>query len=187
MPLRRRPLPHRRRDPQDEAVLAASAAVHSMIALMHQTGGVPQGLWRDPYALGFIYCIVGGFSIHAGTEEDELTDVITDSFTEVAGADGTDILLCAIDLMLDEDADFIAGLQAGDKVVAVALGYPDYDKDSDVIDARKRGNDMTSVMSEWRTAETAGLPHPDEAAVLYLQQRLFCHEVRRRLRVSRLH
>ncbi|HVI87246.1 MAG TPA: hypothetical protein VM659_03035 [Dongiaceae bacterium] len=187
MPLRRRRLPHRRRDPQDEAVLAASAAVHSMIALMHHTGGVPQGLWRDPYALGFIYCIVGGFSIHAGTEEDDLTDVITDSFTEVAGPDGTDVLLCAIDLMLEEDADFIAGLQAGDKVVAVALGYPDYDKDADVIDARKRGSDLTGLMSEWKTAEAAGLINPDEAAVLYLQQRLFCHEVRRRLHVSRLH
>jgi len=187
MPQRRRPLPHRRRDPQDEAVLAASAAVHSMISLLHQTGGVPQGLWRDPYALGFIYCVVGGFSVHAGTEEDDLTDVITDSFTEVAGPDGTDILLCAIDLMLDEDADFIAGLQAGDKVVAVALGYPDYDKDADVIDARKRGRDLTSLMEEWQTAEEAGLLHPDEAAVLYLQQRLFCHEVRKRLRAPRLH
>ena len=79
------------------------------------------------------------------------------------------------------------GLQAGDKVVAVALGYPDYDKDADVIDARKRGRDLTSLMSEWQTAEDAGLLHPDEAAVLYLQQRLFCHEVRRRLRMPRLH
>lgn len=187
MPPRPRPIPHRRRDPQDEAVLAASAAVHSMISLLHQTGGVPQGLWRDPYALGFIYCVVGGFSVHAGTDEDELTDVITDSFTEVAGPDGTDILLCAIDLMLGEDADFIAGLQAADKVVAVALGYPDYDNDADVIDARKRGRDLTRLMSEWQAAEDAGLLHPDEAAVLYLQQRLFCHEVRKRLKVSRLH
>jgi len=42
-------------------------------------------------------------------------------------------------------------------------------------------------MAEWQTAEDAGLLHPDEAAVLYLQQRLFCREVRKRLKAPRLH
>lgn len=304
-----------------ELVRLTSGAVISLLGLAEETGGVPNGMWRDPYALGFVYGTVCGLSVRVlasedaelapameapmmeapvaetqaqetraeesaadtGTGEDEIIDsdaveaavarhdlagVMSESFHDIlqfscielsaapsleddmleddednvadeenaADDNGAVVLARAADLMLAEQPDFLDGLRAADKVVALALGFPDYDADVDVMDARRRadaaridladvginaaaidgipadigtddlrsgkmeirGDDMIIDISrliagtdmdddaEDAFDDEAGngdlyLLSQDEAAVLYLQQRLFCREIRRRL------
>ena len=86
-------------------------------------------------------------------------------------------------------------LPPADGVVVLALGV---DSDRGRVSVVRQAADAGAVAVVVKlpgaagddlraAAEDAGLLHPDEAAVLYLQQRLFCHEVRRRLRMPRLH
>lgn len=175
-----------------EVVDIARTAVATLTALLHETGTVPPGIWRDPYALGFVYCLIGGLALHAGAEEEELADLMRDSFLALAaetneGEDGLDLLNRAIELIVAEDDDFLDGLHAGDKVTALALGYEDYDDDDDVIEARRRAADVTHLMSDWQQPGEGEIMSDDEAAILYLQQRLFCAELRRRLPAQRIH
>ena len=305
-----------------ELVRLTSGAVISLLGLAEETGGVPNGMWRDPYALGFVYGTVCGLSVRVLAAEDaelapaaleapmteapvtetqaqgaradesaaetdsaddelldtdaveaavarhDLAGVMSESFHDIlhfscmelsaapsleddmldddednaadeedaADDNGAVVLARAADLMLAEQPDFLDGLRAADKVVALALGFPDYDADIDVIDARRRadaaridladvgmstttidgipadigtddlrsgklemrGDDMIIDIGRLITGsdldddaeeafdDEAGngdlyLLSQDEAAVLYLQQRLFCREIRRRL------
>lgn len=360
---------------ETELVRLTSGAVISLLGLAEETGGVPAGLWRDPYALGFVYGTVCGLSVRVLAAEDaelaplsaeppafsdlelddwlqraladdgasgdepggpqqkaeqkagqksdqadapstgqmngrpvgaaeieaveaavarhDLAGVMSDSFDDIlqfsrsefsepvgraedaeagasnagdinasdfdagdihvddadaddaasvgaAGESGAEVLARAADLMLCEQPDFLEGLRAADKVVAVALGFPDYDADIDVITARRRADaaridpaalglsaqgaidgvpanldpvalklgriemrsddmiiDITKLIAgspehDDENDDGAGaavdeeggdlyLLSQDEAAVLYLQERLFCQEVRRRL------
>ncbi|MDY0884698.1 hypothetical protein ACFPL7_03225 [Dongia soli] len=288
-----------------ELVRLTSGAVISLLGLAEETGGVPNDMWRDPYALGFVYGTVCGLSVRvlasedaelapvmetvedsedpaasdsdlldsdlidsvavetavakhdlAGVMSESFHDILQFSYAELSAApslegdlpdemdgreagtqstaedNGAVVLARAADLMLAEQPDFLDGLRAADKVVALALGFPDYDADVDVIDARRRADaaridladigmnapgvdglpadpgdlgsgklpargddmiiDITKLIADPdEEAEEASdfddgagdlyLLSQDEAAVLYLQQRLFCREIRRRL------
>lgn len=353
-----------------EVVETAGTLAGGLLALLRRSGDVPRDLWREPYALGFIYCVIGGLSLHAGIDEEDLPDVMSAAFGAVldrthpraatgAGSDpagvaareashaddlpddpladidiswdgleddlaegevigivigddgeldilfeeddednedwkggassendwtagdepvgdgsggdrpdhsgpdhsgaghrrsdgngsdgnrfdsdaldgdaldgladddlkddgrgsdgrgndgdgvgerlhrarlhraGLNRLATAIALMTEENSDFIAGVDAGDKVIAVTLGYSDYDDDAAVIDARRDAAVLAAagreppdwsdtLMSDDLTAEdldsfAAAQLSRDEATILCLQQRLFCHELRRRL------
>ncbi len=229
-----------------EVVETAGTLAGGLLALLNRTGGIPPDLWRDPYALGFIYCVIGGLSLHAGIEGADLPEVMSAAFgavldqtrhrlTETAGSetaksetakrtaenaeaidindptpkdsiqghDGLNRLAAAIALLSQEDSDFTAGLDAGDKIIAVTLGYADYDDDPAVIEARRDAaalSDSSSDTPSDRPADTspegpgaenlaaaeldsfaAAQLSRDEATILCLQQRLFCVELRRRL------
>ena len=159
---------------ESNPISAATAAVKSVLALLEPQGALPADIWHDPFALGFVFYLSHAASVIAGTDPKDFENAPS-IYMDLCGRDGIEILKRTMVFSMDEDADYVSGLTAGDKLFAVTNGSTAYDDDPDIRAIRR-------IIAETRDTlpDTGDISEPDIEGA-YLLEALFLAPLRRRL------
>jgi hypothetical protein len=141
------------------------------------SNGLPLGFWNDEFVLGYMFGATGIFARIAtdgSMSGPEIGETAIQVFSELSGSDGLAVAKRVGLLMQGQNADFMKGVSAADRIISVAYGLKDHEADPDVKLAR-------STVANANFPDFGGESTLDAKASSVLQMALFLDVVRERL------
>lgn len=158
------------------AVKAAVASLRPTLITMQNTGGIPEGFWRDEFVLGYMSCAIGIFMTMANGKPlgREMGQGYIEVVAELTGTDGLSITKQMAELLHHPTVDSSKGVSAADRIITVAVGQTTHDTDPDVKMARLLASDP-------RFPNFGGSGSANSKASAHLLQTLFFEVIYERL------
>jgi hypothetical protein len=150
---------------QNEVSAAARQAVEPLVDTFRRTGGLPDGFWDDPYVFGYMggtAAMAARLAAGGGLDDDTLGEVVLTVLHESSARERDWLASRAETLHGAGDESFAEGQRNAEKVMAVAMGGRQFDKDMDVRAAR----DLVRRMREMKLLQKDAEPRADVAACL---------------------
>ncbi|MEQ8369395.1 MAG: hypothetical protein RIE31_06530 [Alphaproteobacteria bacterium] len=147
------------------AAAAARQAVAPLVDTFRRTGGLPDGFWDDAYVFGYMggtAAMAARLAAGGSLDEETLGEVVLSVLEECAGRDRDWLAGRAEALHGAADAAFAEGRRNAEKVMTVAMGGRQFDKDPDVRAAR----DLVQRMRAMKLLQKNAEPRADVAACL---------------------
>ena len=126
-----------------------SVVVKQMLEPFNITGGLPEGFWRDPYALGFLQgtlVTLAKIASRGELEGKKVAQVALNVFKATVPGRGAEIYNNAVTYYSQANPSYLDAMSAGMMSIAVIYGSDDFNENPDVKKAR--------AMAEEALAET---------------------------------
>ncbi|MDY0882332.1 hypothetical protein ACFPL7_22345 [Dongia soli] len=153
---------------------AAAKAAKALLDVIGATGDIPKEFWESPFVLGFFFYYLHAVAVRAGEEPGNYKNMPLAYVLACGEPLGIDVLQRTLDFSTLRTPDYLTGLDAGDKYLAVVYGSKTYDNDPAIIEARRMAR-QTAMDLKDPNIELVDIENT------YLLETVFLSEVRRRL------
>ena len=113
--------------------------VKQMLEPFNITGGLPEGFWKDPYALGFLQgtmVTLAKMATRGELEGKKVAQVALNVFKASVPGRGAEIYNTAVDYYARRDASYMQAMNNGMMAIAVIYGSEDFADRPEVQKAR---------------------------------------------------
>lgn len=144
--------------------------------MIGSTGDIPEEFWESSYVLGFFFYYLHTVAVGAGEQPGNYENMPL-AYVLTCGEElGICVLQRTMDLSMLRAPDYLAGLDVGDKYLAVIYGSKAYDDAPQVLEARRMARQTAKDLAE-PSIELVDIENT------YLLETIFLCEVRRRLKL----
>ena len=155
----------------------ATEALQVVVAMLGEAEQLPEGLWDDPFVLGFVFYCTYAYALRAGSGDIPFKQ-LRPAYEAALGAEGNAIFSQSLIHQMEEHEAFGEGMEAATKFIAATGGQATYDDDPAVLIALERARDLVNRL-ETEGSSDQGLDF-DQALFVYLYDELFIIPLRQR-------